>query len=220
MSIKLTYFCHNYFYICDMKASVNNSIEEKIRKLKPGQVFFPSDFKGIGTSTAIRKTLSRLVESGQLVRMGQGIYVLPKNDKVFGKVLPSMEELAEALAKKEHVKIKPSGQYALNKVGLSTQVPMRLVFLTTGNAKKIRIGRSAIIFKSTPAKKLSMKGDITSLLFLGLEELDLQKLSATQVERISGLLKQETSENLKYNLCLVSTKVSDFIVKKIINTEL
>lgn len=203
-----------------MKTSVNNIIELKIKKLKPGQVILPSDFKDLGTSTAIRKTLSRLVESGQVERMGQGIYVIPKNNKVFGKVLPSMEELAEALAKKEHVKIKPSGQYALNKVGLSTQVPMRLVFLTTGNAKKIRIGRNAIIFKSTTAKKLSMKGDITSLLFLGLEELDLQKLAPAQMERIMGLLKMETPENLKYNLRLAPTKVSDFVVKNILNTEL
>jgi len=200
-----------------MKESVNHIIELKIRGFKPGQVFFPSDFKELGTSTATRKALSRLVESGQVERMGQGIYVIPKNDKVFGKVLPSMEQLAEVLAKKEHVKIKPSGQYALNKVGLSAQVPMKLVFLTTGYSKKIQIGKNAIVFKSTTAKKLSMKGDITSLLFLGLEELDLQKLSPTQMGRIRELLKQESSENLKYNLRLAPTKVSDFVVKNLLN---
>jgi predicted transcriptional regulator of viral defense system len=200
-----------------MKASVNQIIELKINRFKPGQVFSPSDFKELGTSTSIRKALSRLVESGLAERMGQGIYVIPKNDKIFGKVLPSMEHLAEALAKKEHVKIKPSGQYALNKVGLSTQVPMRLVFLTTGNSKRIQIGKSAIIFKSTTAKKLSMKGDITSLLFLGLEELDLQKLSPTQMVRIRELLQQESPENLKYNLRLAPTKVSDFVVKNFSN---
>jgi predicted transcriptional regulator of viral defense system len=200
-----------------MKASVNQIIELKINRFKPGQLFSPSDFKELGTSTSIRKALSRLVESGLAERMGQGIYVIPKKDKVFGKVLPSMEQLAEALAKKEHVKIKPSGQYALNKVGLSTQVPMRLVFLTTGNSKRIQIGTSAIIFKSTTAKKLSMKGDITSLLFLGLEELDLQKLSPTQMVRIRELLQQESPENLKYNLRLAPTKVSDFVVKNFSN---
>ena len=200
-----------------MKESVKHTIELKINRFKPGQVFLPSDFKELGTSTAIRKALCRLIETGHVERMGQGIYVIPKNDKVFGKVLPSMEELAEALAKKEHVKIKPSGQYALNKVGLSTQVPMRLVFLTTGNSKRIQIGKNAIIFKSTTAKKLSMKGEITSLLFLGLEELDLQKLSPTQMGRIRELLKQESSENLKYNLRLAPTKVSDFVVKNLLN---
>jgi hypothetical protein len=62
-----------------------------------------------------------------------------------------------------------------------------------------------------------MKGDITSLLFLGLEELDLQKLSPTQMGRIRELLKQESSENLKYNLRLAPTKVSDFVVKNLLN---
>ena len=203
-----------------MKDSTNHIIEQKISRFKPGQIFSPSDFKELGSSTAIRKALSRLVEKGHVERMGQGIYVIPKNDKVFGKVLPSMEQLAEALAKKDHVKIKPSGQYALNKVGLSTQVPMRLVFLTSGNSKRIQIGKNAIIFKSSTAKKLSMKGDITSLLFLGLEELNLQKLSQTQMDRILELIKQEKPENLKYNLRLAPSKVSDFVVKNLLNTRL
>ena len=120
-----------------MKSSVNSIIELKINRLKLGQAFFASDFKELGTSTAIRKSLSRLVESKQVERMAQGIYVKPKKDKVLGKILPSMEELAESLAKKEHINIKPTGQYALNKVGLSTQVPTKLVFLSTGNPKKI-----------------------------------------------------------------------------------
>lgn len=200
-----------------MNASVNNTIELKIGRLKPGDVFLPSDFKDLGTSTAIRKALSRLVETGRVERMGQGIYVIPKYDKVFGKVLPSIEQIANILAKKDHVKIKPSGQYALNKVGLSTQVPMRLVFLTTGHSKKIQIGKSAIIFKATTAKKLSMKGEITSLLFLGLEELDLKNISSTQLEHIQMLIKKDTSENLKYNLRLAPAKVSDFIIKNILN---
>lgn len=200
-----------------MNASVNNTIELKIGRLKPGDVFLPSDFKDLGTSTAIRKALSRLVETGRVERMGQGIYVIPKYDKVFGKVLPSIEQIANILAKKDHVKIKPSGQYALNKVGLSTQVPMRLVFLTSGHSKKIQIGKSAIIFKATTAKKLSMKGEITSLLFLGLEELDLKNISSTQLEHIQMLIKKDTSENLKYNLRLAPAKVSDFIIKNILN---
>ena len=68
-----------------MKESVNQVIELKIRRAKPGSVFLPSDFKEKGSSTAIRKSLSRLVESGILERMGQGIYVVPKVDKVSGK---------------------------------------------------------------------------------------------------------------------------------------
>lgn len=200
-----------------MKSSVNSIIELKINRLKLGQAFFASDFKELGTSTAIRKSLSRLVESKQVERMAQGIYVKPKKDKILGKILPSMEEVAESLAKKEHINIKPTGQYALNKVGLSTQVPTKLIFLSTGNPKKIKIGKSTIIFKSTTAKKLAMKGQITSLLFLGLEELDLEKLSSMEITRIKEILKLEVPETLKYNLRLAPTKVSDFVVKNLLN---
>lgn len=201
------------FYICNMKDSISSILEVKINRLKPGQVVLPSDFKELGASTAIRKVLSRLVASGKMERMAQGIYVIPKNDKVFGKVLPSIEQIAETLAKKEHVIIRPSGQYALNKVGLSNQVPMKLVFLTSGNSKRIQIGKNAIVFKSTTAKKLSMKGNITSLLFLGLEDLDLAQLTIAQKNIIRNLLNQENPENLKYNLRLAPSKVSDFVVQ-------
>jgi hypothetical protein len=203
-----------------MNESINSQIELKIRRSKLGQVYLPSDFKDLGTSTAIRKTLSRLVEQGKLERMGQGIYVVPKQDKVFGKILPSMEELAVALAKKEHIKIMPSGQYALNKVGLSTQVPMKLVFLTNGNNKNISIGKSAIIFKSTTSKKLAMIGSITSLLFSGLDELDLEKLSQSDVEKIISLLKKEDPQKIKHDLKLAPSKVSDFVINNFINTKL
>jgi hypothetical protein len=101
--------------------------------------------------------------------MGQGIYVVPIHDKVFGEVLPSMEEITASLAKKEHVKIMPTGQYALNKTGLSTQVPMKMVFLTIGTKKNITIGKSSIVFQPTTNKKLAMVGTISSLLFLGVE---------------------------------------------------
>jgi hypothetical protein len=67
--------------------SINSQIESKVKRSKPGQVFLPSDFKDLGTSTAIRKSLSRLVEQKKLVRIGQGIYVTVIHDKVFGDVL-------------------------------------------------------------------------------------------------------------------------------------
>ena len=164
--------CHKYLYICDMEASIYSQIASKVKRSKPGQIILPSDFKDLGTSTAIRKTLSRLAEQKVLVRMGKGIYVVPIYDKVFGEVLPSMEEIAASLAKKEHVKIMPTGQYALNKIGLSTQVPMKMVFLTNGTKKNITIGKSSIVFQPTTTKKLAMVGTISSLLFL--VEVNLQ----------------------------------------------
>ncbi|MCA6461415.1 MAG: type IV toxin-antitoxin system AbiEi family antitoxin domain-containing protein [Chitinophagaceae bacterium] len=196
-----------------MLVSIYNQIESKVKRSKPGQIILPSDFKDLGTSTAIRKTLSRLAGQKVLVRMGQGIYVLPIHDKVFGEVLPSMEEIAASLARKEHVKIMPTGQYALNKIGLSTQVPMKMVFLTNGTKKNITIGKNSIVFQPTTSKKLAMKGTISSMLFLGLEELDLNQLNESVVEKIISLLKMEDVKILKHDLKLAPARISDFVIK-------
>jgi len=203
-----------------MSDSVNSQIEAKIRRAKLGQIFLPSDFKDLGTSTAIRKALSRLVEQKMIVRMGQGIYTKPVQDKVLGEVLPSIEKIAATLAKKEHVKIMPTGQYALNKIGLSTQVPMKMIFLTNGTKKNITIGKSSIIFLPTTAKKLAMMGPITSLLFLGLEELDLDKLSNREIHKIISLLEKEDAKKLRHDLKLAPSSVSDFVIKHFLNQKI
>ena len=203
-----------------MNESINSQIEAKVRRAKPGQIFLPSDFKDLGTSTAIRKALSRLVEQKVLVRMGQGIYATPIHDKVFGDVLPSMEEIAVTLAKKDHVKIMPTGQYALNKIGLSTQVPMKMVYLTNGTKKNISLGKSSIVFQPTTTKKLAMIGTITSLLFLGLEELDLDNLSKTDINKIINLLKKEDKKKLKHDLKLAPARISDFVIKNFLNQKI
>lgn len=199
-----------------MGESIIGQIELKVKRSKNGQIFLPSDFKDLGTSTAIRKALSRLVEQKILVRMGLGLYVTAVHDKIFGLVLPSLEEIATSLAKKEHVKIMPTGQYALNKLGLSTQVPMKMVFLTNGTKKNIRIGKSSIVFQPTTSKKLAMVGSISSLLFLGLEELDLNKLSELEIEKIIGLLKNEDKKKLKHDLKLAPARISDFVIKNFV----
>lgn len=208
--------CPNILYICDMIDSLNRQIEAKVKRSKPGQIFIPSDFKDLGTSTAIRKALSRMVEQKVLIRMGQGVYATAVYDKVFGQILPSLEEIAASLAKKEHVKIMPTGQYALNKIGLSTQVPMKMVFLTNGTKKHINIGNGSIIFQPTTSKKLAMIGSISSLLFLGLEEMDLNQLSESEKEKIINLLQKEDAKKLKHDLKLAPAKISDFVIKNFV----
>jgi hypothetical protein len=132
-------------------------------------------------------------------------------------VLPSIEEIATSLAKKERVKIMPSGQYALNKIGLSTQVSMKLVYLTNGTKKNINIGKGSIVFQPTTAKKLAMIGSISSLVLLGLEELDLKQLSKSEIEKVKKILEKEDEKKLKHDLKLASAKISDFVVKNYLN---
>ena len=109
-----------------------NPIKERMFNNDKGWVFFPSDFYDISSPEATRQYLSRLVKNKQIVRIGQGIYCYPKSNKLLGLdvIPPTFDEIAKRVAERDGVKIIPTGDYALNKIGLSTQVPANAVYLT------------------------------------------------------------------------------------------
>ena len=193
--------------------SIQQEISTQLSSFTPGTILFPTDFRGVGTDDAVRQALSRLTKEGKLERLAHGIYFLPKIHQIFGKLLPSMEEVAEAVALHEHIRIKPAGAYALNKLGLSTQVPTRLVYITDGQARQIKIGKGGVKFKPVTPKKFGMKGPISSLLIQGLEELNTDQVEPDVETRIKELLKKETPDNLIYDLKLAPARVSNYIIK-------
>lgn len=208
---KIKYICHNYAYICDrMETVIQKEIEKKLKKSKRGKLFFLNDFRGLGSDVAIRKALSRLSTSGKIKRIAQGIYLIPIIDSVMGELMPPMEKVAEALAEREHIKIKPVGAYALHKLGLTTQVPTKLVYITDGPRRIIRFGKNSIKFKPTTPKKLALQGELSSLIIQALEELGTD-LEPKVKERIKELLFKEDRKILMQDLKLASARISEFI---------
>jgi len=196
--------------------TTHSSIENNIKRYKRGEVIMPSDFRGKGTQDAIKKTLSRLSTKGTIKRLGHGLYVLPKIDPLFGMILPSTEEVAIALAKKEKVKIKPAGIFALHKLGLTLQVPTKLVYLTDGNSRVITVGKNIIRFKSTTPKKMAIKGELSGLIILALEELGIDQIDELTKIKLRNLLEKENPMYLKQDLKLASVAVHDFLLKLIL----
>ncbi|HEU4575943.1 MAG TPA: DUF6088 family protein [Chitinophagaceae bacterium] len=188
-------------------------IRDLLSGKKPGDLVFAADFKGKGTEAAIRKSLSRLAAEGRIKRAAHGIYYLPKIDPLFGELQPSAEEIAQKIADKERVRIQPTGAYALNKLGLSTQVPMKMVYLTDGVQRLLTIGKVKVKFKATTNKKLSMKGELSKLIILALEELDLKKIDTRREAKIRELLLKEDPEKLNHDLALAPGRIHDYIVK-------
>ncbi len=191
----------------------NTYIERLISKEKAGELVFISDFAGSGTDAAIRKSLSRLAQKGKLRRIAQGIYYIPKTDPLLGELYPSAEEVARKVAEKERVHIHPTGIYAMNKLGLSTQVPMKLVYLTDGVQRLLTIGKVKVKFKATTRKKLSLKGEISRLVILALEEMDTTQIDFASEKKLRELLRNEDPKKLKHDLSLATGKVHDYIVK-------
>lgn len=194
-----------------MNITVHKHIEKKLGKTKKGQLLFLSDFRGIGSDAAVRQALSRLCKEGKIKRIAHGIYLVPEIDPILGEIMPSMESVAEFISKKEHIRIKPVGSYALHKLGLTTQVPMKLVYLTDGPARLIKIGKATIRFKPTTPKKLALEGELSSLIVQALEELGTENLEASTIKRIKDLLKKEDSKTLMKDIKLASAPISEFI---------
>lgn len=116
--------------------TIEQSIISYINRAHRGSVYFADSFKGIDEDYT-GKILSSLAESGILMRVGQGIYVKPLRCE-FGAFSPIVDDIVKAIAKRDNAQVLPSGMTALNKLGLSEQVPMNNVFITQCWCKLLR----------------------------------------------------------------------------------
>jgi len=199
--------------------STHYLIKDAIIKKLRGKIIFTDDFRSLGTGVAIRHTLSRLSKDEFIIRLSNGIYLYPKISKQIGIVYPSIEDIAKAIAKKEKARLIPTGLYALNKLGLSTQVPMRIIFLTDGSPRVIKVGKKATVkFKKTVAKHLAFKGRITTLVIFALKEIGKGKVTDSQLKHIKEALAFEKKENIMHDILLTPEWISK-IIQKIISNE-
>jgi hypothetical protein len=186
-----------------MIESTENKVIERFKKAKRGTVFFTDDFLRFGTAKNISKTLERLVDKNEITRVSRGIYTRPEINKQLGITLsPSTETIARAIARRDRARIIPTGQYALNVLGLSTQIPMNAVYLTDGAARKITIGNRTILFKKTTPRNLAAIGEISGMVIQGLKALGKNELSEDETSQVVAILKKEKSERLRHDIRL------------------
>jgi len=197
-----------------MKDTENNI--SRVVKLKPkGVLLFPADFSELGTPAAVRKALQRLREKGLIKQVAHGIYVRPKISELIGEVMPSAEEVAQGIAKRDKIKLVPTGVYALNALGLSTQVPLKLVFLTDGAARTIRVGKRTIKLKRTTPKNLLAKGKISALVIQALREIGKDKATDNELQKIVTLLRKEEERKLLHDISLAPAWIKEIMKKAI-----
>jgi hypothetical protein len=195
--------------------SVDKKIEKSIKSKPKGSLVLPDDYLTFGSSDAIRKALDRLEDKKVIIRVAHGIYVRPKISKLIGPIRPSAEKVAEAIAKRDRIRTLPTGSYALNALGLSTQVPMNIVLLTDGSPREIKVGKRTIKFKKTTPKNLLVKGKISSLVIQALKEIGNGKVTADEEQKILDLLKKENEKDLKHDIVLAPVWIQK-IMKKVL----
>ena len=130
----------------------------------------------------------------------------------FGLVYPTTEEIAKAIAERDNAEVLPTGSAALNILGLSTQVPMNPVFLTSGSARKIRCGNKTITFKHGVPKNFAVKGQMMRLLVQAMKAIGEQNITKEELDGISEILrKYPEKETIKHDLTVMPQWIKNTI---------
>jgi hypothetical protein len=172
-------------------------------------VFTPAHFRDLGNDVGIRKALQSLCDRGILLRLERGLYHYPKMHPTLGRLSPTPEQIALALAGKDNLRIQPSGAYAANILGLSTQVPAKVIFLTDGLNRRIAVGNQEIILKQTTPKNMATAGRtsglvIQALRYLGQKNVDDAAI-AILARRISKDDRIQLIKDIRYAPAWIGT---------------
>lgn len=198
-----------------MKSS-KNQIETKILKSSLGEMFFAEDFYTYGSPGNIRLTLFRMVHEGVLERLAQGIYLKPKKDSLLGTLYPTTEEIAQQIAQRDKARIAPTGIFALYFLGLTTQVPLKAVYLSDGSQREIKIGNRTIQFKKTAPKSFAIKDALLHLIVQAFKEVGQNKVTEDFIEKIKPsvlqLEPQVVQKQVKYSPVWIQ-KVITYLMK-------
>jgi len=194
-----------------MIESVENKIVIKIKKAKRGALFFADNFAAFGNIDTVYRTLNRLVKKGELDKVTNGIYYRPQIDKIIGKITPKIEDIADAIARRDKAKIVPTGAYALNRLGLSTQVPMKIVYLTDGSARNIKVGNYTVSFIRTSPKNVAAIGKISRLAIQALKSIGKENVTQKEIEHIQNILIKEKISYLEHDLRVAPAWIKEII---------
>ena len=167
----------------------NITLRERIEALPEDSVLFRTDFPEYH-SEFVGGTLAELTQEGMLVKLAQGIYAKPRRSR-FGLVLPSVDKIAQAIAARDNAEVLPSGMTALNVLGLSTQVPMKYSYLTTGSERIIKLKNQEIRLKRGVPKNFCYETKLIALLVQALKTLKQQNVGEEELQVIRNLISRE-----------------------------
>ena len=176
-----------------MEDNISKIIRDRISGIETGKLFTISDFEDLNNDNLVTRTLSRLQNEGIIVRVTTGIYINPKRTQ-FGILYPAIDQIAQKIAERDKAQIMPTGDTALNVLGLSTQVPMNAVYITNGAKRKVKVGGRNIIFKNVIQKNFQFKGKLMPLIIIALKELGEKNITEEIKNKITKLISESNAE--------------------------
>ncbi len=177
--------------------TMQDQILARIDRLGPGKAFSAKDFLDIATRGSIDVALGGLTRKGTIRRIRRGLYDMPKvNPALGGKLSPDIDEAAQAIARRQRWKIVPEGAWAANLLGLSTQVPSKIIYLTDGPNNEVQIGRRSIHFKHARPKAMAGLEGKFALVVQALRHLGKENVGTREIETLRAKLSPQEKRRL------------------------
>ena len=191
------------------------AMHDIVEQTKEGTILIPDDFTTCGTPDAVRSGLSRLCRNGLLYRFAKGIYYRPLYDKWDGTLRePSLDAIALKIAQRDNARIIPTGAYALNKLGLSTQVPANIIYITDGSARQVKFGeRKSITFRhSNDLGNFAYQSQLMQLAVLAMREIGEKTITEDQKGIIKNMITSHVSEQeFNHDIVLAPTWIKKIL---------
>ena len=186
-----------------------------VEQAEEGTIFIPDEFTTGGTPDAVRSGLSRLCRNGMLCRFAKGIYYIPTYDKWDGMLRePSLDAIALKIAQRDNARVIPTGAYALNKLGLSTQVPTNIIYITDGSARQMKFGEGkSITFRhSNDLGNFAYQSKLMQLAVLAMREIGEKTITEGQKKIIKKMIMDHVSEqDFNHDIVLAPTWIKTIL---------
>jgi len=177
--------------------TMRDQIFTRIEKLGPGKAFSAKDFLDIGSRGTVDMAFGSLIRNGKIRRIRRGLYDMPKiNEALGGNLSPDIDEAARAIARRQRWKIVPDGAWAANLLGLSTQVPSKIIYLTDGPNNEVPIGRRTIHFKHARPKAMAGLEGKFALVVQALRYLGKEAVGQPEIETLREALSPAEKRKL------------------------
>ena len=195
--------------ICDkmvMKKQINSIASKVLSRIyghRGGWVFTPGAFLDLGNRTAVAAALKRHKQTGLIRQLARGLYDYPRSDPSLGVLTPKTDDIANALRDRNGTRLQPSGAHAANLLGLSEQVPVRVVYLTDGPSRQVRLSKRRIVLKRTTPRNMATAGKVSGLViqalrWIGQRHTDERKVLSILRRRLSDSDKKQLLKDLRY----------------------
>lgn len=189
--------------------SVDESVLSRIYGRGRGSAFSANDFLDLGSRKSVDMALLRLLQAGKIRRLMRGLYYYPKTSPLLGELHPTVEAVTKAIMARDHVKLQPFGAYAANVLGLSEQVPAKVVFLTDGAARKVRLGQLVVELKPSTSRQMATAGRASGLVISALRHMGKQHITPERIAHLRKTLSAADRKRLRRDLAFAPAWMHD-----------